>query len=157
MHASCSPWHMGPAALKFSPDSTRIRFNVWNEKENSYSIWEIRTDGTNLHPLLPGWRNPPSECCGVWSPDGRYFLFLSDNRLLGGGNIWALQESNSAFRKYPSRLFQLTAGPMLFSAMTAEPRRQEAVRGRLPSSRRTHPLRCTAPRVCALSVGNLGD
>ena len=32
-----------------------------------------------------------------------------------------LQESNSAFRKYPSRLFQLTAGPMLFGAMTPSP------------------------------------
>jgi len=107
---------------RFSPDGTRIRFHVWKEKDVSNSIWEIRTDGTNLHPLLPGWRrNPPSECCGVWSSDGRYFLFLNDNPVLGGGNIWALQESNSAFRKYPSRLFQLTPGPMLFGAMTWSP------------------------------------
>jgi eukaryotic-like serine/threonine-protein kinase len=107
---------------QFSPDSTRIRFNVWNDKDDSNSIWEIRTDGTNLHPLLPDWRNRPSEeCCGVWSPDGRYFFFLNNNAVLGGGNIWALQESNSAFRKYPSRLFQLTAGPMLFGAMTPSP------------------------------------
>ena len=107
---------------RFSPDGTHIRFHVWKEKDFSNSIWEIRTDGTNLHPLLPGWRrNPPSECCGVWSPDGRYFLFLNDNPVLGGGNIWVLQESNSAFRKYPSRLIQLTAGPMLFGAMTWSP------------------------------------
>ena len=32
-----------------------------------------------------------------------------------------LQESNGAFRKYSSRLFQLTAGPMLFGAMTWSP------------------------------------
>lgn len=107
---------------QFSPDSTRIRFNAWNDKDDSNSIWEIRTDGTNLHPLFPGWRNGPSEeCCGVWSPDGRYFFFLNNNAVLGGGNIWALQESNSTFRKYPSRLFQLTAGPMLFGAMTPSP------------------------------------
>ena len=112
----------GAGNPQFSPDSTRIRFHVWKEKDFSNSIWEIRTDGTNLHPLLPGWRrNPPSECCGVWSSDARYFLFLNDNPVLGGGNIWALQESNSAFRKYPSRLFQLTTGPMLFGAMTWSP------------------------------------
>ena len=112
----------GAGGPEFSPDSTRIRFNVFNDKENSYSIWEIRTDGTNLHPLLLGWRKVPAECCGVWSPDGRYFLFLAyDNPLLVGANIWALRESNSAFRKYPSRLFQLTAGPMLFGAMTWSP------------------------------------
>ena len=102
-------------SLQFSPDGTRIRFDVWNGKDFFNSIWEIRTDGTNLHPLLPGLRNPPSQCCGVWSPDGRYFFFL------GGGNIWALRESNSAFREYPSRLFQLTTGPVLFGAMTPSP------------------------------------
>jgi len=117
-----------PRGLQFSFDSTRIRYNVW--KDNSTSLWEIRTDGTNLHPLLPGWRNPPSECCGAWSPDGRYFLFLdSNNTVLEGGNIWALQELNSAFRKYPARLFQLTAGPMLFGAMTWSPTERKCSRG----------------------------
>jgi Tol biopolymer transport system component len=112
----------GAYGFQFSPDSTRIRFSVSNDEDESNSIWEVGTGGTNLHPLLPGWRrNPPSECCGAWSPDGRYFLFLNDNTVLGGGNIWALQESNSAFRKYSSRLFQLTAGPMLFGAMTWSP------------------------------------
>jgi eukaryotic-like serine/threonine-protein kinase len=112
-------------SICFSPDSTRLRFTI--VKDNSHSIWEARTDGTNLHPLLPGWRNPSSECCGVWSPDGRYYFFLSTTGLGGnvvwalGGNIWALQESNSAFRKYPSRLFQLTAGPVVFRALTPSP------------------------------------
>jgi len=103
--------------IQFSPDNTRLRFTII--EENSASIWEARTDGTDLHPLLPGWRNPSSECCGVWSPDGRYFFFIG---ITGRGrNIWALQESNSAFRKYPSRLFQLTAGPMSFGAMAPSP------------------------------------
>jgi eukaryotic-like serine/threonine-protein kinase len=115
----------GAYSLRFSSDSTRLRFTVWNN--NSTSIWEIRTDGTNLHPLLPGWRTPPSECCGVWSPDGRYFFFVNNTAFVGnifyalGGNIWALQESSRAFRKYPSRLFQLTAGPVLFGAITPSP------------------------------------
>ena len=110
------------SGFRFSPDSIRIRFTFRNEREPLHSIWEVPADGTNLHPLLPGLKNRPSECCGTWSPDGRYFLFLiNDNPLLEGGNIWALQESNSAFRKNTSRLFQLTAGPMLFGAMTSSP------------------------------------
>ncbi len=109
--------------FQFSPDSTCIRFTFLNAGgERSLSIWEVRADGTNLHPLLPGLKNRASECCGVWSSDGRYFLFLiNDNPLLDGGNIWALRESHGAFRKYSSRLFQLTAGPMLFGAMTWSP------------------------------------
>jgi serine/threonine protein kinase/Tol biopolymer transport system component len=111
------------SGFQFSPDSTCIRFTFLNEGgERSLSIWEVRADGTNLHPLLPGLKNRASECCGIWSSDGRYFLFLiNDSPLLGGGNIWALRESHSAFRKYSSRLFQLTAGPTLFGAMTWSP------------------------------------
>jgi Tol biopolymer transport system component/predicted Ser/Thr protein kinase len=108
---------LGASEFQFFPDSTRIRFHIW--KDNSVSIWEIRTDGTNLHPLLPGWRNPPTDCCGIWSADGRYFFFL--NATPFGGDIWALKESNGQFRNYSSRLFQLTAGPVLFRAMTPSP------------------------------------
>jgi serine/threonine protein kinase len=87
-------------SIQFSPDSTRLRFTV--NTDNSTSIWEARADGTNLHALLPSWRNPPSEIGGVWSPDGRYFFFISNTGLRGnigwlsGGNIWALQESMCA-------------------------------------------------------------
>ncbi len=107
----------GASDLRFSPDSNRIRFNA--RKDNSMSIWEIRTGGTNLHPMLSGWRNPPSECCGVWSPNGRYYFFLRNTP--AGGNIWVLQESNSVFRKHDSGPFQLTAGPMLFRTLTPSP------------------------------------
>ena len=78
-------------------------------------------DGTDLHPVLPGW-NVAGFQRPIWSPDGRYYLVLTNNNnMLRGGNIWALQESNAAFRKYSSRLFQLTAGPMLFDGMTWSP------------------------------------
>ena len=115
--------------FQFSPESNRIRFDVWDDKDSSVSIWETRTDGTHLQPLLPGWRNPPSECCGVWSPDGRYFFFLNETGLgehLGWtwgavGNIWALEESTGPFPKHPPRLFQITVGPMLFGSMTLSP------------------------------------
>jgi Tol biopolymer transport system component len=104
---------------RFSPDGTRIRFDVWDEKVDLSSIWEVRTDGTNLHPLLRGRQNSASECCGAWSPDGRYFFFLSINAFQS--NLWVLSESNSPFRKVSSKLFQLTAGPMLIGAMTPSP------------------------------------
>ena len=111
------------SGYQFSLDGTRIRFHLGNWDDNIRSIWEVRTDGTNLHPLLPGWRNPASDCCGVWSPDGRYFLFVErdNNPSFIEGNIWALRETSSAFRKYPSRLFQLTTGPMLFRSLTWSP------------------------------------
>jgi DNA-binding winged helix-turn-helix (wHTH) protein len=36
----------------FSPDSRRIRFTLTTEA-HTLSLWEVRTDGSNLHQLLP--------------------------------------------------------------------------------------------------------
>ena len=60
--------------LRFSPDGARLRLTVENLESNSSSLWEVHTDGTELHPLLPNWHWPPIECCGTWSPDGRYYF-----------------------------------------------------------------------------------
>src|SRR5438309_10858526 len=61
-------------AANFSPDGSRIRFSVRGQA-NTTSLWEVRTDGSNLHQLLKGWHTPPSEWCGRWAQDGRYYVF----------------------------------------------------------------------------------
>ena len=38
---------------------TRLRFTVANLVNNTSALWEMGVDGTNPHPLLPGWNNPP--------------------------------------------------------------------------------------------------
>jgi Tol biopolymer transport system component len=60
---------------RWSPDGRTLRFTVFDA--GGWSIWEVRGDGTDLHPLLPGWNSPPAECCGNWTPDGKYFVFQS--------------------------------------------------------------------------------
>ena len=93
-----------PDLLRFSPDSGRIRFTVESRDRSSHSLWEIRTDGGDLHPLLPGWHNPSSECCGVWSADGRYYFFVSTASATS--NLWALREpARDCFANEPHRLF----------------------------------------------------
>jgi eukaryotic-like serine/threonine-protein kinase len=103
-----------PRNLHFSPDGSRFRFDVFNTTTGSLTIWEANADGSSLHPLLPGWNNPPNECCGAWTPDGRYYLFqaLRD----GASNIWVLQEHSSKLRKVSNQPVQLTTGPLSFSA-----------------------------------------
>ena len=98
----------------FSPDGKRIRFTSGSTNSPS-SIWELRADGTNLHPVLPGWRNPTSELRGKWSADGRYFFFL--NASPQGENLWAIRESRGLFGTRFSEPQQLTAGPMMFAFM----------------------------------------
>ena len=94
--------------LRWSPDASLLRFTVYDSKTSSSSLWEVSSDGTNLHPLLPGWNRPAEECCGNWTPDGNYFVFQSQRE--GMTNIWAIREKGR-FGKPRSEPVQLTAGP----------------------------------------------
>jgi serine/threonine protein kinase/Tol biopolymer transport system component len=96
--------------LRFSPDRTRLRFAMRNAQENSSAIWEIGIDGKNLHQLLPGWRDSPQQCCGTWTPDGRYYIFTDSDA--GNDELYAIPEARGWFhRTVPT---QLTSGPMQF-------------------------------------------
>jgi eukaryotic-like serine/threonine-protein kinase len=101
-----------PAAASFSPDGTRIRFTVSNRLNNTSSMWEVHSDGTGMRPLLSGWNNPPSECCGAWTPDGRYFLFESARD--GDDNLWIAPDHASWWRNLSPAPVQLTTGPLQY-------------------------------------------
>jgi eukaryotic-like serine/threonine-protein kinase len=105
-----------PLFPRFSPDQHRIRFTLNDPNRIASAIWEVRADGKDLHPLLPGWRNPPAECCGDWSPDGRYYFFLSFAATLG--DVYAAQDRPDLLRKAPLTPVQLTAGPLQFYSVT---------------------------------------
>ena len=90
----------------------RLHFTLYNPQNNSNSLWEISADGANLHPLLPGWNNPPQECCGNWTPDGRYFVFQSSHN--GRSDIWVMREKQGFLSKVRSMPVQLTSGPLNF-------------------------------------------
>ena len=111
----------GSAAwFRYSPDGRLIRFSILQDSENSSSLWEMRADGTNLHQLLPNWKESLDQCCGRWSPDGNYYYFLTSAFFGGGGpsqGIWVMPEHRSIFRQdiTPARL---TTGPLRFGAPT---------------------------------------
>ncbi len=93
----------------WSPDGTVIRFTVGGDFTTAQSsLWQVSVNGTGLRPLFPAWHTPPGECCGQWTPDGKYFVFRSR------GNIWALAEKGSLFGKANAQPVQLTSGPMTF-------------------------------------------
>jgi serine/threonine protein kinase/Tol biopolymer transport system component len=102
-----------PSDVRFSPDSQRLRYTLNDAARNISSLWEIRVDGTNPHQLLPGWNNPPAECCGRWTADGRYYLFQSMRP--SGSSVWALPEKSSWFSRTTTKPLQLTTGPLSWS------------------------------------------
>lgn len=98
-----------PDDVRWSPDGKILRFTVDDPQTNSRSLWQVSADGTNLHPLLAGWNSSANECCGRWTPDGRYFVFQS---IRGGtASVWALREPKGLFNAH-SEPVRLTTGPM---------------------------------------------
>jgi eukaryotic-like serine/threonine-protein kinase len=92
---------------RWSPDGRRLRFTV--NGANGSTIWEVKPDGSQLHPLLTGWNSPAAECCGSWTPDGRYFVFQSSRG--GVADIWAMREADSLLRRVNHQPVRLTSGP----------------------------------------------
>jgi DNA-binding winged helix-turn-helix (wHTH) protein len=88
-----------PDSLSWSPDGSKIRFS------NDGRLWEMLSDGSRLHPLLPGWRAASSQCCGRWTPDGKFFVFLSRDGFYNsyvtrpGSQVWFLDERRGFLRR----------------------------------------------------------
>ncbi|MGP8253297.1 MAG: winged helix-turn-helix domain-containing protein [Terracidiphilus sp.] len=107
--------------LRWSPDGKRVRFTVRDSKRQTAELWEANADGSNLHPLLPGWSQPASECCGSWTPDGNYYVFQSSHDGSGHSQIWALRER--PWYLADSKPRQITGGPLDYQAPATAPGR----------------------------------
>jgi serine/threonine protein kinase/Tol biopolymer transport system component len=99
---------------RWSPDERRLRFTIRDPESGETSLWEVSAAGTGLHPLLPQWNSPPAECCGNWTPDGKYFVFQSTRD--GRSQIWARREPKGLFHRTASAPVQLTNGPLSFDS-----------------------------------------
>ena len=97
----------------WSPDGSKIRFTRNN------TLWEMSSDGSGLHQLLPGWRPSFFQCCGRWTPDGNLFIFLLRNASLGPfptstpvSQLWAIDERRTLLHRASTEPVQLTSGPV---------------------------------------------
>ena len=109
----------------WSPDGTKLRFTVIDNKTRGNSLWEVSAQGTNLHPLFPAWHDPADECCGKWTTDGKYFVFESR------GQIWALSEEGTFLHRSTNKPIQLTASPLsLFTPLPSKDGKKLFVVGR---------------------------
>jgi serine/threonine protein kinase/Tol biopolymer transport system component len=100
---SMAGWPLSPG---FSPDGKTLRLALQDLRTNETSLWEVSADGKNSHPLLPGWHDPPSECCGMWTHDGKHYVFSSQ------GSIWELPGKSNWLHKANAAPVQLTSGPL---------------------------------------------
>jgi len=96
--------------VTWSRDGSHLRFesSVSAGTVGQQLEWEVAADGSSPHRLLAGWHDPPDECCGKWTADGKYFIFRSNNQ------IWALP-AKTLFHRNPKPI-QLTASPLSLSS-----------------------------------------
>jgi Tol biopolymer transport system component/DNA-binding winged helix-turn-helix (wHTH) protein len=108
---------------QWSPDGRIIRFSVKSLESDDISlsntIWEVGTDGSNLHRLLVGWNNPPRECCGVWTADGKFYIFQSTRE--GRTDLWALPGRWGVLGGNAEQPIRLTSGLQAYSSPAAGP------------------------------------
>ena len=93
----------------WSRDGRRLRFTLFDEIAGTSSLWEVSSDGENLHPILLGPPFGVHDRSGRWSPDGRYFFFEStqgDNQ-----TVWVVRDSGNPWLAETLKPVQLTFGP----------------------------------------------
>jgi Tol biopolymer transport system component len=89
------------------PGGHRIGFTVTTDGKAPSSIWEIDADGSGLRQILPGWNHSAGICCGVWTTDARYYVFVE----LGASRLWALPQKRQWWRRGSAGPFPLLAFP----------------------------------------------
>ena len=97
--------------MRWSPDGKRLRFTIVDPISHTGSLWELPQGGAEPQPLLRGWHGLAAECCGVWSADGKSFIFQSNQE--GATNLWRLAGNSNAAPE------QLTDGPLQYMSPVA--------------------------------------
>lgn len=97
--------------LRWEPNGKLLRFTILDPIAHTLSLWQITPADRTPHRILADFNQPAGECCGVWTADGRSFVFQSSK---GGNNdLWKLSGLST------SNPVRLTDGPLEFESPIA--------------------------------------
>jgi Tol biopolymer transport system component/DNA-binding winged helix-turn-helix (wHTH) protein len=97
--------------LRWEPNGKLLRFTILDPITHTHSLWQLTPSDRTPHRILAGFNHPAGECCGVWTADGRSFVFQSSK---GGNNdLWKLSGLST------SNPVRLTDGPLEFESPIA--------------------------------------
>ena len=93
---------------RWSPDGKLLRFTMIDPVNHTSSLWEL-SEGQNVpRSILSPSNGSVRECCGVWTADGKYFIFEQTKDSLT--DLWRVDAS---LKSIPLRV---TNGPLNFKA-----------------------------------------
>lgn len=110
--------------LAWSPDGRVLRFTLEDAEKHDFALWQVSSDGGNLHPLFPERHGLPGDCCGQWSADGRYFFFVSNegDPNVGLMSVWAQREKRRILPSFkPNLPVRLSIAPVSFGRLRPSP------------------------------------
>lgn len=102
--------------IRWSPDGQRLGFSIFDPTTLISSMWERRSNG-QIRKVPMKLTEPDNTCCGIWTRDGRRFLFrqLRDQRT----DYWITEEGRVPFQSRNPVL--VSSGGLEMAAATASP------------------------------------
>ncbi|HEX4155407.1 MAG TPA: winged helix-turn-helix domain-containing protein [Acidobacteriaceae bacterium] len=97
--------------LRWEPNGNLLRFTIIDPIAHTLSLWQLSGSNRKPQPLLSNFSQPSTECCGVWTTDGRSFVFQSSRG--GNADLWRLSGEST------SNPVRLTDGPLQFQSPVA--------------------------------------
>lgn len=97
--------------LRWEPNGKLLRFTILDPIAHTLSLWQITPSDRTPRRILADFNQPAGECCGVWTANGRNFVFQSSKG--GNNNLWELPGLATS---HPIRL---TDGPLDFESPVA--------------------------------------
>ena len=111
-------WQGSPS---FSPDSRQVAFDSRHE-DGSWGLFVVDADGGVPRPLTT---DSGDENCPVWSPDGRWIYYTSDQK--AGRNVWRIPAGGGRAEQLTTKGsgFRVRVSPdgreLLYSPPTVDP------------------------------------
>ncbi|MDE1156065.1 MAG: winged helix-turn-helix domain-containing protein [Acidobacteriaceae bacterium] len=97
--------------MRWEPNGHLLRLTVIDPQTHIAALYQLSATAPTPQRLLPGFSEPASECCGVWTADGSSYIFQSSRG--GSANLWQLKGERTTSPQ------QLTDGPLDFQAPVA--------------------------------------
>lgn len=94
---------------QWHPSADRIVYRGCDERGNGCGLWTMRSNGADPAPLT----SVPGDARPVWSPDGRYVVFMSEERD-GNWEIYRIDVSSGA-------IIRMTKDPGIDGLPTVSP------------------------------------